>query len=211
MSSNNINYHENRQSISLRRKVFGFINYLMNTQLPANHFFHNWHHTFSVVQGAQEICESMFLSVEEEEIVLLAAWFHDSGHINNCIGHEEESKKIARDFFVKNNYPMEKIEKILQCIAATKIPQAPSNLLEEIICDADLYHLSSTDYLKKLDSLRKEWALINQIQYSEKQWLDLNLKFLKSHKYFTRYGKENLDAGKQQNIQRLEKHRADLE
>lgn len=210
MYSNTVKYREESKSIRMLKTVCGFINHLMNTQLSANHFFHNWHHTCNVVRGVQVIGESMSLTAEEEEIVVLAAWFHDSGHINKCIGHEEESKKIAREFLLNNEYSSEKMEKILQCIDATKIPQSPKSILEEVICDADLHHLSATDYLKELEFLRQEWALIAQIHYPEKKWVDLNLKFLKAHKYFTNYGKEKLETGKQQNIQRLQKYRASL-
>lgn len=208
-SENRINDKEN-ESVRLLKKVVGFISHLMSTQLSANHLFHNWHHTHNVVRGVQEISDSLDLSSTEREIVLLAAYFHDSGHVTKCIGHEEESQKIAYKFLVKNKYLSKNIEKVVQCIAATKIPQSPKCLLEEVICDADLFHLSTVEYLSELELLRKEWLLIAQIHYSEKNWMDMNLNFLRAHQYYTKYGKENLEAGKQQNIKRLEKYRAKL-
>ena len=33
------------------------------------------------------------------------------------------------------------------CIAATKMPQKPEGVLQQIICDADLFHLSLPEYI----------------------------------------------------------------
>lgn len=188
-----------------QRKAFAYVNHLLNSQLSANHVFHNWHHTYSVVQGVQEIIKNMNLSVEDEEVIFLAAWFHDTGHIEKCIEHEEVSKKIAKDFLLKNKYPLEKIAKVLECIDATRIPQSPKDLLGEILCDSDLFHLASSNYLEQLQHLREEWASIFKMNYSERKWLEMNLTFLKSHQYFTKYGQEMLKKGKQKNIELLER------
>ena len=39
---------------------------------------------------------------------------------------------------------------------ATKMPQAPQNKLQQIICDADLYYLGTDTYLSKSNKLYKE-------------------------------------------------------
>lgn len=197
-------------SFKYQRKAFAYVNHLLKSQLPANHIFHNWHHTYSVVQGVQEIIKSMNLSVDEEEVIFLAAWFHDTGHIKKCVDHEEESKNIAKDFLLKNKYPLEKITSVLECIDATRIPQSPKDLLGEILCDGDLFHLSSSNYLEQLQHLREEWALVSKINYSELKWLEMNLTFFKTHQYFTKYGQEILEKGKQKNIELLESLRLEL-
>jgi hypothetical protein len=70
--------------------------------------------------------------------------------VERCENHEDVSIEIATKFLKENNYPDEKIQKIVGCIDATRYPQNPKNLLEEIICDAK-------DFAYKADLLRVEW------------------------------------------------------
>ena len=77
----------------------------------------------------------------------LAAWFHDIGHLIKYKGHERESQKLAWNWLQRESYPSDKMKIILSCIAATQLPQTPKNLLEQVICDADLFHLSLEEYL----------------------------------------------------------------
>ncbi len=181
-----------------------FVEELLRNQLPEGHIFHNVNHTHLVVQSVEEICDFLNISEPEREVVLLAAWFHDCGHINACTKHEEESKKFAKSFLKAANYPDSKITKVLQCIEATKLPQHPVDILGQIICDADLYHLAASNYFDLLAKLREEWVQIRNEEYSDKEWFKLNLNFLQSHQYFTDFGKEVLEEKKQSVIKVLE-------
>ena len=147
----------------------------------------------------------MSLTNEEKEIVQLAGWFHDTGYITKCFGHEEESKTLAKIFLLKNQFPLEKIVRVMECIDATKIPKYTNDSLDEILCDADFTHLSTKNYLNRLQELRKEWSLILKINYSDSKWWEMNLAFLENHQYFTQYGKEVLEKGKQKNLVLIKK------
>jgi predicted metal-dependent HD superfamily phosphohydrolase len=48
------------------------------------------------------------------------------------------------------------IEKVKACILATEMPQKPVGLLQEIICDADLFHLGTEDFSDRSKLVRKE-------------------------------------------------------
>lgn len=67
---------------------------------------------------------------------------------------------------------------------ATKIPQQPHNLLEQIICDADLDYLGRDDFYKIGETLRKEF-LHYSIVNSDEEWETLQIKFLQNHHYHT--------------------------
>jgi predicted metal-dependent HD superfamily phosphohydrolase len=82
------------------------------------------------------------LSAEELEGVILAAWFHDAGYVEAIEGHEEKSVEIATSFLRENGYPQEKIARVAACIRATKMPQNPKTLMEQVLCDADISHLA---------------------------------------------------------------------
>lgn len=68
-------------------------------------------------------------------------------------------------------------------IIATRIPQMPCNLLEQILCDADLDYIGRDDYWKISNYLFKE---INEsAQLLEIDWLKIQIEFLDQHHFFT--------------------------
>lgn len=178
---------------------------LLKEKLPGMYVYHNFKHTTEVVDAIKKISSKSELSEEDTEIVVLAGWFHDSGFTQRNENHEDASIEIAKNFLKENNYPEEKIEKIINCINATRYPQKPGNLLEEIICDADLFHLGTKDYEDKSDLLRVEWEKTANKEYTQLEWIKLNIDFLLSHKFYTKYAKKNLEESKTNVLVKLQK------
>ncbi len=117
---------------------------------------------------------------------------------------EKESIRLAKEFLVQYNPGVEVINSVASCIQATHLPQEPKNLIEEIICDADLYHLGTNMFIERNDLLKRELQAYNKSGFSEEKWLTLTLKFLKSHEYFTSYCKTKLEKTKQNWIELLQ-------
>lgn len=178
--------------------------HLFTEYLSTDLLFHNFHHTAHVVQGVRAICKHANIHKGKKEILLLAAWFHDSGFIRCYEGHEVESQNLAREFLEKHEYPESKIEQVLGCIAATKMPQTPKGVLEQIMCDADLFHLSLPEYFYLQKLLLEEWRKVKGKESTYLEWIEENLDFLTNHTYFTTYGQIVLQKGKDWNI---EKHK----
>lgn len=178
---------------------------LMKSKLPGIFVYHNFKHTEDVVEAIKKIGSKSGLSEEELEITTIAGWFHDTGFTQTCSNHEDASIEIARQFLQQHNYSEEKTEKVIACINSTRYPPAPTNLMEEVISDADLYHLGNKDYADKSDLLRVEWEKTNNKQYTELEWLKINIDFLTSHKYFTKYARKSLDEGKAEILLKLQK------
>ncbi|PSR56428.1 hypothetical protein AHMF7605_24475 [Adhaeribacter arboris] len=192
---------ENYTFSAIIEEAASFVTKLFASPLFANLFFHNYEHTQTVVLAARELIREMSLSDSETEIVLLACWFHDTGYCTQYTGHEEVSKGIAQAFLLNQGWGEEKAKRVLACIAATRYPQTPKNLLEEIICDSDLYHLSSTDYETAQSELRQESLIYLLKSYSDQDWNQQNLDFLIKHRYFTDYARKYWEPGKVKNIQ----------
>lgn len=165
--------------------------------------FHNTQHTKDVFEFAEKIGKYENLSNQELTIVMLAALFHDTGNIDCFQGHEDVSAQRAVDYLSNTKLPQKDIEQIVACILVTKMPQTPKNKLEEIICDADLAHLGSPEFIKKNQQLRKEWKNQLNMYFTTQEWLHLNCKFLENHRYFTHYGKKFLEPQKQKSIEVL--------
>lgn len=189
---------------SLVEESQSFVVNLFQSFRMRNFAYHNLDHTRRVVAKAAELARVMDLPPDKEEIVLLAAWFHDTGYSVKYQGHEDASKHIASNFLTRHLVAQEKIKAVLLGIQATAIPQKPGNLMEQIICDADLAHLASAEFLHLLNALRREWNTYLGRVYSDPEWIRENLTFLNNHQYHTSFARQNWIKGKLKNIQLLQ-------
>lgn len=167
--------------------------------------FHNFDHTRTVVKRTQEISGHYNVSEKEMLILYAAAWFHDTGHLfTDPPKHEEMScdvmKKFMKDYVDDDTI----INEITGCIMATKAPRNPINLLQQIICDADTYHLGTKDFKETNKKCFEELKLRNgnadPIKFKED-----TIELLKTHQYYTNYCKELLNEKKNKNLNKLEK------
>jgi predicted metal-dependent HD superfamily phosphohydrolase len=174
-------------------------------------FYHDLEHTHEVVDAAIEIGQASGLTSDQLETVLIAAWFHDTGYYKGKINHEQESRNLAEKFLREQGIGEKKISEVGGCIIATKIPQRPTNLMEEVLCDADLYHLSTNEFFRKSELLRKEFSLTGNNEIQDEEWLKTNIKFLKKHSFFTDYAREKLLPHKKRNLKKLKSIMNELE
>src|ERR1700753_1923037 len=103
--------------------------------------YHNLQHTRDVVASATQIANHYQLDDHDFFIVLGAAWFHDLGYVEDLANHEQKGLEMAAVYFSEHKVDNQDIRLIEECIRATKMPQSPTPLLEQIVCDADLFHL----------------------------------------------------------------------
>ncbi|MRX62877.1 HD domain-containing protein [Maribacter sp. RZ05] len=165
--------------------------------------FHNFAHTQEVVDNVFLISNAIGIRPKEADLIAIAACFHDTGFSETYEGHEEVSKRLAAQYLSKTNCSQNKIERVLSCIDATKMPQNPTDIYAKILCDADLFHLGTTNYMYRNMLLRKEWELFCDNVMTDGEWQLLNIKFLEEHRFKTTYGKEVLEKGKQENLIKL--------
>ncbi|QKZ14976.1 Pycsar system effector family protein [Spirosoma sp. KUDC1026] len=174
--------------------------------------YHSLAHTRDVVRAAKTLADHYRLSDELYLAVMTAAWFHDTGYVlARPEQHEEKSAEIAAEFLRENTASTALIEKVQQCILATRMPQSPIDLPEEIICDADLFHLGNADYKERSKQLRTELEQLKGHDIPGKAWRQGNIDFLKNHRYFTDYARTIQDAGKADNLRQLEDKKAEKE
>ncbi|HEY8401895.1 MAG TPA: Pycsar system effector family protein [Cytophagaceae bacterium] len=178
-----------------------FIFRLFKEKLSKDFVYHNYQHTFETVEACKRLAKECELSEEEREILLLAAWFHDAGYSETYKGHEQKSKEIARAFLEKRGYAEEKIAYIEDCIEATKRNVVPTNLLCQLLCDADLSNLGDKSFFAKAELLRTEWENFNIRFCSEVEWAELQLDFLTGTVFHTECAQRIYGGQKEINIQ----------
>lgn len=166
--------------------------------------YHNLVHTRQVVDAAEQIAAHYHLQGQDQVVVMVAAWFHDVGYLlGNGKGHEEKGAGLAKQFLQQQQVPEDVQQQVANCILATKMPQSPHNLLEEIVCDADLFHLGSRDYKERSKLMRQEINTTMGKEISSHTWAEGNLLFLENHEYFTEYCRVLLKQQKDENIRKL--------
>jgi predicted metal-dependent HD superfamily phosphohydrolase len=181
-----------------------FASQLITTKVSKEVTFHTLQHTREVVAACLKIAEQENLTDEELLALQIGAWLHDTGYsAGKAKGHEAVSVLHMEDFF--NRHPAEAafIEKVKGCILATRMPQSPQTRIEEIICDADLFHLGSPDFKAKSKLLRDELTGFIGEEWSKKDWRQNNIAFLEAHNYFTAYGRKILQPAKEAHLAKL--------
>lgn len=165
--------------------------------------YHGLHHTLDVLKMAKEICKHEGVSERDQILVKTAALFHDSGFVKNKhAGHEAEGCILVREHLPQFGYQPADIECICGMIMATKIPQTPNTLLEEILCDADLDYLGRDDFYAIGETLFEELQEYNLLQ-GEQAWNRLQVSFLTAHRFHTRTNQTLREPEKQRYLEDL--------
>ena len=158
--------------------------------------YHDFFHTFSVVTAVNVLCFENGIKNKEKRILLIAAWFHDIGYTITVQGHEQHSAWMAADFLKHKEVADEQIEIVKACILATRYPQQPANLLEQILCDADMFYLNESNFMQRSKLLKKEWELTGQKKITDDQWYEMSIKFLNEHSFHTAYCRKQFEQAR---------------
>lgn len=185
------------------QSAYTFIINKLTYELRPEYKYHDRNHTQSVIESAVMIAASEGITNEQDITILkTAALFHDVGMIIGSENHEATSCQFAKKHLPEFGYGEAQIEQICKMIMATKVPQNPTNQLSEILCDADLYYLGTADYYSRAQLLYEEFKTENKIQNQE-QWIDIQIRFLTAHNYFTNTARKHGDNQKAKVLQNL--------
>jgi len=179
--------------------------YIMNklaSDLPAHFTYHQVNHTLDVYQAAERIGTNEGIGGHDMQLLLTAAWYHDTGFFVGPEGHEEESCRIATDVLPGFEYTENEIDTICGLIRATRIPQSPSNHLEQILADADLDYLGRDDFATISDKLYRELAFAGKVD-NPLEWNFAQVKFMENHHYFTQTAINSRQAQKDINLAQI--------
>lgn len=189
-----------------------YVRNLFATRINKALLYHNYDHTWDVVQACEEMASHYHLDEKDHLVLITAAWFHDTGYLT--VGpkdHEEESQRICKAFLKERNAPDEFINRVNECIAATKMPAAPQNLLQQILCDADLFHLGTDNFSIRNKQLREEIGNFQKEPIGKREWRQANIEFLDRHRYFTDYARDHQEPLKHRHLNELKEKQSKKE
>jgi predicted metal-dependent HD superfamily phosphohydrolase len=183
-----------------------FVRNLLKDKLSELYSYHNIFHTSNVVGAVNKLCIKEKIEGIEKEMLLTAAWFHDTGYVNGAEDHENESVRIASDFLKGKGKSDEFIDGVSKLILATAKEYVPKNQLERIIKDADFVHITSLEYTSTCESLRFELKNTMNLSFDNLEWAKENLNFLvNKHQFYTDYALKKWQPLKEKNIALVQK------
>lgn len=154
--------------------------------LPEKLTYHNVAHTLDVLKQAVVIAKKEGITDAEDLLLLkVSVLYHDTGFLYAYHEHEDRSCVVATEELPAFGFTGPQVERVCNMIRATKVPQQPQNHLEQIICDADLDYLGRADFFEIGNNLYKEFMEQGVVR-DFKEWNLLQIRFLESHRYFTK-------------------------
>ncbi|OYQ37338.1 phosphohydrolase [Flavobacterium cyanobacteriorum] len=187
------------------KEAENYVYNLFKDKLSSEYIYHNYNHTLRVVNDVKKILAAEGVKGDDEEALLLAAWFHDVAYVEGNEGHEARSATMAAEFLHLQGYPQVKAERVAQLIEATRMDAEPVDLAAQVLRDADCAHFADSNYAGLSELLREEWRLTQGKVYTDLEWAIGNRKMLlNGHRFYTQFGKEMLQPLKEKNITELQ-------
>ena len=179
-------------------------------EVEAEYVYHDLGHTLGVVEAVRQLGPLENVEQEAQQLLELAAWFHDTGYARGPEGHELRGCINAKAFLRPRGLTDEQLNRVCSAIEATKLPQQPRDLLGQLLCDADMSHLGTKDYWSQCNRLRQEFLLTRGIVMKEAQWIDFEIEFLTKHRYFTEAAMDLFGKKKRKHLKQLRKQKLAL-
>ncbi len=184
-----------------------YIRELFRDELPAGIKFHDANHTLHPTKGvvavANKIAISENISEHYRELLIAAAYFHDTGYIREYDKNEPIAARMAGRILKLIGYKPKEIEKIQSMILSTDLDREPITHIEKILCDADLDNLGREDFFKLDGKLREGRGARGLDVSDDAKWYQGTLAIMKKHQYYTESQKNLREKGKQKNLKML--------
>jgi predicted metal-dependent HD superfamily phosphohydrolase len=192
-----------------------YIRSLFRDELPEGIKYHDADHTLhptkGVVAAANRIAIAENISEHDRELLITAAYFHDTGYIREYEKNEPIAARMAGRILKLIGYKPNEILKVQKMILSTDLERKPKTHVEKILCDADLDHFGTEDFFK-LDGKLREGRRSRGIDVSDDaKWYRGTLEILIKHEYYTESQKKLREKEKQKNIQSLLKKLENIE
>ncbi|MGD8226938.1 MAG: HD domain-containing protein [Desulfobacteraceae bacterium] len=191
------------------KKVDQYVRELFRDELPAGIKYHNADHTLHPTKGVVAVANNLAklekVSERDRELIIAAAYFHDTGYIREYEKNEPIAARMAGRILKLIGYKPDEIKRIQKMILATDPDVEPKTHVEKILCDADLDNLGREDFFKLDEKLREGRGMRGIDVSDDVTWYRNTLQFLEKHQYYTQSQNRLREKGKQKNTRELAK------
>ncbi|MEJ7625242.1 MAG: YitT family protein [Ferruginibacter sp.] len=183
-------------------KAYAYLLPQLQKDLPSYLTYHNADHTIQVIETTSRLAIAEGVNDVDKMLLMTAALYHDAGFLHGQANHEETSCTLAKETLTQFGYTQQQVNAICRMIMATKLPQAPTDKLECILCDADLHYLGTDQFSDNIENLFREFKHQGLVK-DRRGWDDLQNRFLKTHRFFTPAANQLYAARKEENVKGL--------
>ena len=184
---------------------------LLQSQILPVFSYHNLEHTLAVVNACNRLADLEGIDEENRQLLLLAAHFHDTGLIAisstdpeafnaGRAVHEETAVQITKDILPEYGFAEQEIEVVARLIMATKWGHSPTDLLEQIISDADMSSIGrETEYFMRSSNALREELKAFGIESQDGEWFETQKELLETYAYHTASARQLFDDNRRAN------------
>jgi len=186
--------------IKLRKKALDDLNSKLSSKLS----YHSVDHTLGALKTCELYLKHMNIDKYQAKLLRIGILFHDIGFTETIVEHEAKGAEIAKKMMSDLGFSKDDIQIVVGMILATKVPQQPHTILEQIICDVDLDYLGRDDFYpigNLLFNELKAYSLVTDLN----DWNKIQIKFLENHKYHTDFAIKKRQPEKEKRIAELQK------
>jgi len=178
--------------------------------LNPNLKYHSFEHTFNhVVPATFELTNK--LDNETKNLAAIAGALHDIGFLFKYAGHEYESARMAKKYFLEttDSYTFDQVDIILSAIEKTNLGEKPVSLVDKIVRDSDLSYIARPDFMNQISNLMNESLLCKQDPlYSVAlkgigPWIDSSIKFFSMFGWNSSQAEELYGKRKVKNLEKM--------
>ncbi len=184
--------------LKLRKKVLT----LLREELSEDLCYHGLAHTLDVLKVCNDYIRRLKIPKDDALLLRTGALCHDLGFTISYAAHEDHGIILALEYMRDYGFTAKQRKVVVGLIRATKVPQDPENLLERILCDADLDYLGREDYTRISKLLLKELRHFG-VDLTPEEWKEKQIDFLENHTYHTPYAQKYREPVKQRHLQRI--------
>ena len=167
--------------------------------------YHSLWHTGAVVRDVDLLAGDAGCTPGERRLLHVAALLHDTGYGASPERHEAISSELAGRVLPDFGYAPGEIAVVRRLIEATRLPTAPGDELEMLICDADLGMLGSEEFPAGAQRLRNELELGGK-SFTEEEWWRMEMEFLNGVSYYSSAARARFGAGLERNRELAARH-----
>ncbi len=182
-------------------RASAYVYELFKERLPSDVIYHSYEHTVETAKAAADIASEEGLGEEDLLLVLLAAWFHDTGFVDGYENHEQRSVHVAREFLTEHELPEDQIDEVERLILSTHADHEPTTQREAVLHDADIVHIGKKKkFFRYSERLRKEWEERDDREFSDQEWAEIQLAFLSKTDFRTEYARDRWGKKRARNL-----------
>jgi predicted metal-dependent HD superfamily phosphohydrolase len=160
--------------------------------------YHNNYHLIDVATSCRRYAQLEGQNYHQTFILEIAGLLHDVIYEQDDALNERKSAEFAYNLLYRKGYSINEIKEVGRLILATKMPTDPQDILEKIICDADLDCLGRDDFFSKTELLRLEKHVDKAIWYCE-----ILPEFLTQVQYYTESARQMRKEKLKENLEKL--------